>query len=162
MIRALLCTYFDVRMSNESIPLLQTSLSTTHYCMYVNNWGTTFNWISRYIYVQDCPQLNACWLQCPLTFLVNITSLLARSMDIKGHKGSSLFCSSKRQKYYKNLKISLGAYVFQRPFLRGLILEGLIFGGLIVGNCVTKPTGLAYISKVNLKKYVLPYYFCHV
>ena len=26
-------------------------------------------------------------------------------------------------------KISLGAYIFQRPFLRGLLLEGLIFGG---------------------------------
>ena len=25
--------------------------------------------------------------------------------------------------------ISPGAYVFQRPFLRGLFLEGLIFGG---------------------------------
>ena len=26
-------------------------------------------------------------------------------------------------------KISPGAYIFQRPFLRGLFLEGLIFGG---------------------------------
>ena len=26
-------------------------------------------------------------------------------------------------------KISPGAYVFQRPFLRGLFLEGLIYGG---------------------------------
>ena len=26
-------------------------------------------------------------------------------------------------------KISLGAYIFQRPFLRGLLLEGFIFGG---------------------------------
>ena len=32
-------------------------------------------------------------------------------------------------KYRKIPKISPGAYIFQRPFLRGLFLEGLIFGG---------------------------------
>ena len=32
-------------------------------------------------------------------------------------------------KYRKIPKISSGAYIFQRPFLRGLFLEGLIFGG---------------------------------
>ena len=31
--------------------------------------------------------------------------------------------------YRKIPKISLGAYTFQRPFLRGLLLEGLIYGG---------------------------------
>ena len=31
--------------------------------------------------------------------------------------------------YRKILKISPGAYIFQRPFLRGLFLEGLIYGG---------------------------------
>ena len=30
--------------------------------------------------------------------------------------------------YCKIPKISPGAYIFQRPFLRGLCLEGLIFG----------------------------------
>ena len=29
-------------------------------------------------------------------------------------------------KYHKILKISPGAYIFQRPFLRGLYLEGRI------------------------------------
>ena len=29
-------------------------------------------------------------------------------------------------------KISLGAYIFQRSFLRGLFLEGFIFGGAYV------------------------------
>ena len=33
------------------------------------------------------------------------------------------------QSYRKIPKISPGAYIFQRPFLRGLFLEGLIFGG---------------------------------
>ena len=31
--------------------------------------------------------------------------------------------------YRKIPKISPGAYIFQRPFLRGLVLEGLIYGG---------------------------------
>ena len=31
-------------------------------------------------------------------------------------------------KYRKIPKISAGAYIFQRPFLRGLFLEGLIYG----------------------------------
>ena len=32
-------------------------------------------------------------------------------------------------RYRKIPKISPGAYIFQRPFLRGLFLEKLIFGG---------------------------------
>ena len=31
--------------------------------------------------------------------------------------------------YRKIPKISAGAYIFQKPFLKGLFLEGLIFGG---------------------------------
>ena len=44
-----------------------------------------------------------------------------------------------RHNYHKILKISPGAYIFQRPFLRGLVLEGLIFGGAYVlrENCVS-------------------------
>ena len=34
--------------------------------------------------------------------------------------------------YRKIPKISPGAYIFQRPFLRGLFLEGLIFGGAYI------------------------------
>ena len=41
-------------------------------------------------------------------------------------------------KYRKIPKIRPGAYIFQRPFLRGLFLEGLIFGG-------------AYIREGNLR-----------
>ena len=36
------------------------------------------------------------------------------------------------QKYRKIPKISSVAYIFQRPFLRGLFLEGLINGGFFV------------------------------
>ena len=36
--------------------------------------------------------------------------------------------SRANQQYRKIPKISPGAYIFQRPFLRGLFLEGLIYG----------------------------------
>ena len=46
--------------------------------------------------------------------------------------------------YRKIPKISPGAYIFQRPFLRGLFLEGLIFGGAYLRReiCVSKSIGL--------------------
>ena len=42
-------------------------------------------------------------------------------------------------------KICPGAYIFQRPFLRGLFLEGLIFGGAYLRReiRVSKSIGLA-------------------
>ena len=36
--------------------------------------------------------------------------------------------ANQNQTYRKILKISPGAYIFQRPFLRSLFLEGLICG----------------------------------
>ena len=50
-----------------------------------------------------------------------------------------------KNRYRKILKISPGAYIFQRPFLRGLFLEGLIFGGAYLRReiCVSKSIGLA-------------------
>ena len=47
--------------------------------------------------------------------------------------------------YRKIPKLSPGAYIFQRPFLRGLFLEGLIFGGAYLRKeiCVSKSIGLA-------------------
>ena len=40
-------------------------------------------------------------------------------------------------------KISPGAYIVQRPFLRGSFLEGLIFGGAYLRReiCVSKSIG---------------------
>ena len=48
-------------------------------------------------------------------------------------------------KYHKIPKISPSAYIFQRPFLRGLFLEGLILGGAYLWKeiCVSKSIGLA-------------------
>ena len=53
------------------------------------------------------------------------------------------------RKYFKIPKISPGAYIFQRPFLRGLFLEGPIFGGAYVRReiCVSKSIGLACSGK---------------
>ena len=51
--------------------------------------------------------------------------------------------------YRKIPKISPGAYIFQRPFLRGIFLEGLIFGRAYVRReiSVSKAIGLAYSGK---------------
>ena len=55
-------------------------------------------------------------------------------------------------KYCNILKISLGAYIFQRPFLRGLFLEGLIFGGACLWRelCISQSIGLTIQLAVNL------------
>ena len=59
---------------------------------------------------------------------------------------------SETEIYRKIPKISPGAYIFQRPFLRGLFLEGLIFGGAYLRReiCVSKSIGLALWLEVNL------------
>ena len=46
-------------------------------------------------------------------------------------------------------KISPGAYIFQRPFLRGLFLERPIFRGAYVWReiCISKSIGLACSGK---------------
>ena len=60
-------------------------------------------------------------------------------------------------KYRKIPKISPRAYIFQRPFLRGLFLEGPIFGGAYVWReiCVIKSVGLDCSGKEI-------YHFCFV
>ena len=62
-----------------------------------------------------------------------------------------------RKKYRKIPKISPGAYIFQRAFLRGLFLDGLIFGGAYLRReiCVSKSIGLACSGKEI-------YHFCFV
>ena len=54
-------------------------------------------------------------------------------------------------------KISPGAYIFQRPSLRGLYLKGLIFGGAYERReiCVSKSIGLACSGREI-------YHFCFV
>ena len=54
--------------------------------------------------------------------------------------------------YCKIPKISPRAYIFQRPFLRGLFLVRLIFGGAYLRReiCISKSIGLAWKLEVNL------------
>ena len=59
-----------------------------------------------------------------------------------------------------NIVISPGAYIFQRPFLRGLFLEVLIFGGAYLRReiCVSKLIELALYLEVNLPFFALFYF----
>ena len=71
------------------------------------------------------------------------------TVQIFGSKTIISFSRLKVNKYRKIPKISLGAYIFQRPFLRGLFLEGPIFGGAYVRReiCVSNSIGLACNGK---------------
>ena len=62
-----------------------------------------------------------------------------------------------RDSYRKIPKISPGAYIFQRPFFRGLFLEGFIIGKAYVRGeiCVSKSIGLACSGRED-------YHFCFV
>ena len=64
---------------------------------------------------------------------------------LQGLDGGIQFQLSFTINYRKIPKISLEAYIFERPFLRGLFLEGLIFGGAYLRReiCVSKSIGLA-------------------
>ena len=65
---------------------------------------------------------------------------------IERKSGEAKRSEEKRWRTYRKIpKISPGAYIFQRPFLRGLFLEGLIFGGAYLQGeiCVSKSIGLA-------------------
>ena len=66
-------------------------------------------------------------------------------------------CYFTQMRYRKIPKISPWAYIFQRPFLRGLFLEGLIFGRAYLRReiWVSKSIGLALYLEVNL-----PFLFC--
>ena len=48
--------------------------------------------------------------------------------------------------YRKIPKISAGAYIFQKPFLKGLFLEGLVFGGAYLQReiCVSNSIAPAF------------------
>ena len=62
-------------------------------------------------------------------------------------------------KYRKIPKISPRAYIFQRPFLRGLFLEGLIFGTAYIRRelCISKSARLILGGKFVSKSIGLGY-----
>ena len=61
--------------------------------------------------------------------------------------------------YCKILKISPRAYIFQRPFFRGLFLEGLLFGRAYIHRelCISKSARLILGGKFVSKSIVLAY-----
>ena len=63
-----------------------------------------------------------------------------------------LYVILKSLSHRKIPKISPGAYIFQRPFLRGLFFEGLIFGGAYLRReiCLSKSIGLAIYLEGHL------------
>ena len=89
--------------------------------------------------------------------LVEMTSVLvnARFSLPEWHAVKMIFFAP--CKYRKIPKISPRAYIFQRPFLRGLFLEVLIFGGAYLGREIwaSKSNGLALYLELNL-----PFLFC--
>ena len=76
--------------------------------------------VLAYLCVLDCLSVLACF--CVLAYFSNLACLSVLAYL------SYLACLSVLA-YRKIPKISPGAYIFQRPFLRGLFLEGLMFGG---------------------------------
>ena len=70
-----------------------------------------------------------------------IVLVVERTEDLSARKMEAFYWN----KYRKIPKISPGAYIFQRPFLRVLFFEGLIFGGAYLRReiCVSKSIGLA-------------------
>ena len=59
-------------------------------------------------------------------FCQNQNSCLHRQLNFLTH-GAPL--RALRERYRKIPKIRPGAYIFQRPFMRGLYSEGLMYGG---------------------------------
>ena len=80
---------------------------------------------------------------CMYLFL-ELTLLFLEAYEVQSWLGFSFLLI-----YRKIPKISPGAYIFQRPFLRGLFLEGPIFGGAYVWReiCISNSIGLACSGK---------------
>ena len=91
---------------------------------------------------------NVIFLRCILQSSTSLYILPSETIIEHSRRRIILVCACKRT-YRKIPKISPGAYIFQRPFLRGLFLEGLIFGGDCVRReiCVSKSIGLACSGK---------------
>ena len=62
----------------------------------------------------------------------------------QGKPNRKYFCI--KNIYRKISKISPGAYIFQRPFLRGLIFEGLNFGGAYIQRGLSTEGNLRFKS----------------
>ena len=78
--------------------------------------------------------MTACNDRCKCQVWLSTNTQLIQSysnIDLDRAKSEALvnIYSLHETKHRQILKISPGAYIFQRPFLRSLFLEGLIYGG---------------------------------
>ena len=91
-----------------------------------------------------------CLYEC-CTCMMNLNYHYFQSVLFYKPQGTLRF-KYKVNKYRKIPKISLGAYIFQTPFLRGLFLEGLVFERAYLRReiCISKSIGLALYLEVNL------------
>ena len=91
-----------------------------------------------------------CLYEC-CTCMMNLNYHYFQSVLFYKPQGTLRF-KNKVNKYRQIPKISLGAYILQTPFLRGLFLEGLVFGGAYLRReiCVSKSIGPAFYLEVNL------------
>ena len=112
------------------------------YSLYNKHFTTVFTTVLRLISL----------LNCPIELVFGSEARLVHS-QLAVHCRDSLracLCLNRVKKrdfttHRKIPKIRPGAYIFQRPFLRGLFLEGLIFGGAYLRGeiCVSNSIGLA-------------------
>ena len=104
----------------------------------------------KLIVYQCCTKLRntLCFFSIRMLFFRPRLNILI-FLPILGRKYSCFILRLWLMTYRKIRKISPGAYIFQRPFLRGLFLEGLIFGGAYVRReiCISKSIGLACTGK---------------
>ena len=66
---------------------------------------------------------------CKVVQIFGFNDLRISHFFVGGGRWVGMDLLKRRSSNYRKIpKISPGAYIFQRPFLRGLFLEGLIFG----------------------------------
>ena len=113
-----------------------TNLLVTSACM-----------ISKSIMLNQCVPCDTflvLFSEDKIQFLIVISRVISVSVSVisLGLWLGRLICYST---YRKIPKISPGAYIFHKAFLRGLFLEGLTFGGAYVRReiCISKSIGLA-------------------
>ena len=90
----------------------------------------------------------------------NLRYIESQRKRLKNLLAMELKKEPRKKKYRKIPKTSPGAYIFQRPFLRGLFMEGLIFGGAYLWReiCVSKSIGQALKLEGNLRFFALFYF----
>ena len=112
-------------------------------------WPFTSRVVKRSLIIED-----------DLHSLLSVASRNLKTLWIYDELRWQVIINKETSKYRKIPKISPGAYIFQRPFLRGIFLKGLIFGGAYVRReiCVSKSIELACSGREIYHFFSLFYY----